>query len=501
MASLLSIIKTTFGIGTTSNAVVRDNQTKDKIISTIPGGRRSINSENRTIIGDNNNRKLRESDPEFLREAIPFIRRQYKVNSDLGLAVYDAVQLINTGHNISFGHQIKADQANLMEEHLIQAGKSWGDGVAGIHGLVNKMIAQIMVGGSLSIEKVIDRKYTGIENIVFINAEEIVFKYSSSKSRYYPYQRATNGIIYGTNDNLIKLNPHTYSYYGLFSDTNKPYGIPPFITAIEALDIQKDMNTNIAFIMDQMGLMGFLQVLLEKPLQKGNQREDEYIATLNNLLETTKNNIKTGLKDGILVGYEEDHEFKFQSTTQNLSGVLDIYKLNQQRLANGLKTPGQFLGLNSGTEGFGSVVFTKMISQLRNVQEILETFLADCYLLELKLAGFKVNEVKVEFNKSTITDELKDNQSLEIKQRISRALFQDGIISQETYAKEMGYSKPDQKEPRVDPNAPAGGVDPQTPEGSKKKADREADKDKSDRKGRDKDKPQPKRKDGDSKTR
>lgn len=501
MASFNDRVRKFFGI---KNTVVRSEDTKPNVVATLPRSRRSVNNDTAVIIGDNRNRKLRVSDPDFLREAIPFLRKHYKTNSDLGLAVWDAVQLTNTGHTISFGHTVKPEMAMQMEEHIKEASKKWGDGVAGTHGLINKLIAQIYIGGALSSEAVINRDLNGIENVVLVNPEDIYFQYRSDKSRYYPYQKKRNGIVLEggkNNSNLIKLNTMTYKYYGIFSDTNKPYGIPPFITAIEAMDIQNDMQINISHIMKQMGLMGFLEVLLEKPAQKGNQKEEEYKAVLENLLEVTKQNIQTGMKDGIMVGYEEDHEFKFHSTTQNLASVPDTYNLNQQKLANGLKTPGQFMGLKSGTEGFGSVVFTKMLSQLRNVQEILETYLAHVYLLELKLAGYRVNEVKVEFKKSTITDEVKVNQSLEIKQRRLRALYQDGIISQDTYAKEMGYSKPDQKEPRVDPNAPKGGVDPQTPEGRKKKEDREKDKDKSDRRSRDRSNPNPKRKDNDTRER
>lgn len=75
------------------------------------------------------------------------------------------------------------------------------------------------------------------------------------------------------------------------------------------------------------------------------------------------------------------------------------------------------------------------------------------------------------------------------------SLYAAGIISQDQYAFEMGYEKPNEKEPRVPLNKLEDGDD------GAKKQKREADKDKSDRSQRDKSKTVPKRKDGDTKER
>lgn len=33
----------------------------------------------------------------------------------------------------------------------------------------------------------------------------------------------------------IKLNPETYFYVGMFNDTDEPYGVPPFMPALDSL--------------------------------------------------------------------------------------------------------------------------------------------------------------------------------------------------------------------------------------------------------------------------
>lgn len=125
-----------------------------------------------------------------------------------------------------------------------------------------------------------------------------------------------------------------------------------------------------------------------------------------------------------------------------------------------------------------------MLSQLSNVQEMLSANLKFGYALELRLAGFDFKGLRVEFNPSTITDELKYQQGQEYKIRNVYNKYMFGIISIQQAADELQYDKPDQEEPR----GPLDGS-------GQEKEEREKDKDDSDRKVRDKNKPQPKRKD------
>ena len=195
-----------------------------------------------------------------------------------------------------------------------------------------------------------------------------------------------------------------------------------------------------------------------------------------------------------MVGFIDDHEFNFHSTTSNLQSVPETFKQNELQIANGLKTAPQFLGIGgTGTETGITVVFTKMLSQLSNVQQMVANALEYGYALELRMAGFKFNTLTVEFKASTIADDLKLQQAKEIKIRNNNALYAAGIISQDDYADDMGREKADEKEPRVPLNQ-------EPSDDPEKKSDREKKKDDSDRRSRDKKKPVAKRKDRDTKT-
>lgn len=425
--------------------------------------------------------------PGYIAEYIPVIRKLSWINPDLGVAVNDMVQLTNTGHRIKFDPEIPADTQKKMRRHLMEKQKQWGDGVAGMNGLVNKMISQIWIGGALSNEWVVANNKSGIDHLALVNPETIRFQWNKKKLRFFPYQKQDSDTGSRIGEKYVKLNPYTFKYYSLNGDTDIPYGIPPYLTALNALTTQGEMDKNIRFIMRQVGLLGFAELLMEKPGQLPGETDTAYEARLNQLLTQSKENILEGITEGVVVGFNEDHEFDFKSTTKNLNGVSDIYNQNEVQVANGLKMAAEFLGVGKGGSETGiNIIFTKMLSQLQNVQKLVAANLEHGYSLELKLAGYNFKSLDVAFEPSTITDELKFQQAMEYKIRNIYNKYKAGVISMQQMAFEMGYDKPDAKEPRAELDASGA-----------QKEKRQDQNDKSDKKSRDKSKPQPKK--GDSK--
>lgn len=472
---------------------ISDFDLKKKIYGSPPPGR--VSEPDSTNAFEYINNEYYFAKPDFMFDVIPLIRKLVYYNEEFGQTVYDLMQLCNTGYRIVFDKKVKDDDVDKMRRHIINKSRVWSDGVAGMTGLINRFIAQLFISGSLCNEWVISKDLDGVDNIFMVLPETIRWKYNKSKLRWEPYQKIINPK--SPKDVYRKLNQFTFKYYGLWGDGEKPYGIPPLMTALETLKKKKVMDNNVDHVMDQLGLLGFFEAKLEKPAQYKNENDDVYEKRLNNLLTQAKKNLSGSLKDGITVGFKEDHEFEFHSTTKNLGGVADLYDQKLLNMSKGLKHPPAFLAMKSDkSETHINIIFTKMLAQLNNVQEIIKHNLEFGFQLELRLAGFSFDFLEVEFNPSTITDKLKSEQAREIQIRNLKELYVQGIISQETYADEIGYEAADVKEPRVpleSDNNPGGNA--------KKKEDREKDKDKSDRKGRDKDKPQPKRKDQDTRER
>lgn len=425
--------------------------------------------------------------PQFVIDNIKTVRTLAKIDENVSLVISDLVKLTNTGHKIKFDQKIAPELQDRMRLHLDTVSKNWADGRHGATGIIDTLVSQLWISGAVSIEAVPKTDLSGLENLAFINPETIRFKIL--KGRYIPYQLRKNTLDPKGKKNYIKLNTSTYIYVGMGSDEEIPYGIPPFLSALKAIAKSQKMDGNIDNILHLMGLLGFLEVRLTKPDQDGDENDENFKKRLEGLLVDTKTRVSKGLSDGVSVGYQEDHEYEFHSTTQNISGLPELYHVNQVKIANGLKTHPSFMGIDAGkSETHLSIVFTKMLSQLNSIQSILSYVLEFVYLFELKLAGFNVDHVKVEFKASTITDDLKYQQAMEYKLRNLMVLYDQGIISQEQFAEEAGYVSPDQTDWRV-PRDVTPAAEHQKDQKKEKKDDA------NDRKSRDKKKPQPKRKD------
>lgn len=405
--------------------------------------------------------ELKEITPEFTFEVIPQIRKLTKENPDFGQAIKNVINLGNTGHKIKFDKSVSPDQVDLMRKHLKNKSKKWAklQGAAGMDGLVNRMIYQVMVGGSLVLEKVFANDFKqGIAQIPLIRVEKVRWVLDSKKGVYLPYEIINLAEQVGNRDqflngNLKKLNYNTLIYYGLYSDSEIPYGIPPYMPALPATIIQGKMIDNIDFIVEQMGLIGFLQLLLDKEAKRADENVEQYKARMNSILIDAANRVKKGLRDGINVGFKDDAEFQFHSATKSVSGVTDLFKENELQLLSGLGMDGSLMGRDYGSsESQITVVFMKMVSEFKNIQLLIKEALEEIYRDELIATGFKFDYLSVEFNKSTLQDEVKWQQGQQYKIANVQEKYLSGWISQETAADEMDYENPDQPEPRDIPS-------------------------------------------------
>ena len=88
--------------------------------------------------------------PSFRVEVIQLLRDLYKVNPDVNIALQDMFKLANTGHNITFPNNTDKE-ADKMRDHLSKVSSKWSNYTAGMDGLVNKMIVQLMISGAISV--------------------------------------------------------------------------------------------------------------------------------------------------------------------------------------------------------------------------------------------------------------------------------------------------------------------------------------------------------------
>lgn len=453
----------------------------------VAGGRKSFPTygDNTSIITamDKNNLELM---PHVNPQIISVLRKLCHSNYDLSQALTNFVELGNTGHRVIFDNSVTAEEMTKMNDHLTDKAKQWSDAEGSMDGLVNVMMSQIWISGALSVEWVPDIDLSmGVTSVVMVNPETIVFKYNVQKSKHEAYQRNSNLLAEDPSGAEVKLNPSTYKYVRMNGDTDLPYGIPPFLACLDLIALQRVMLDSLKYLAEQVGA-GFLSVMVEQPDKLTSETDEQYIKRCKEMLDELSARTQKGVRSGTMVGFKDTTEIQFTSIARDLANYKTIFELNEQLIASGMKTDGTMIGRNTGTsETHITVVFSKLLSQLKNTQTIVKACLEFGYALELRLAGYKFKSLTVEFNPSTTVDKLKEEQAKEVKIRNLNALFYDGIINLDTYAREMGYSKADQKDVRFLRNNVQSEAD--------QAAQREADKNKSDKKVRDKNKERPKK--------
>jgi len=476
------------------------SQTKKKVPLPDSSGRSSRPDYDMGLLLKYDSR-YRSVNHQFLCQVIPIIRALAYMNPDMSQVLHNITSLGNTGHKILFDKGVSAGQMDDMRSHIMNERGEWAPGQAGINGLVNKFFGQLLIGGALSNEWVPNLSLTGIETNILVNPETIYFVLKEDKVHYNIYQRLAMGYWdFKDPTDMILLNQLTYKYFALNGDTEVPYGIPTWIPALEPIKTQGRMNTNINFVVDQLSLIGFLEALLTKPDPPEGTNDQQYEGYLQNYLTEAKARLMSSLKDGVVVGFSGDHEFKFNSFGKAYENAMSLYENNELNVGSGLKHDMTLLGRSYNTsETQITVIFMKMLSELRNMQNIIAHNLEFGYRLELMLAGYNFRYLKVQFNRSTIQDDLKYQQAEEIKIRNTKDKMILGIINQDTAADELGYDSPAEQEPMVAWEVLAGQSDPATAgglatDGTAKKAATKKKKTANDKKVREKNKPVPKNK-------
>jgi hypothetical protein len=390
---------------------------------------------------------------EIPKELLKVISHLAKYNADVSHAVENIVALGNTADNINFGDGISPKKAEKLSKALRSGMKLWYEG--GISALRADLLAQVAVYGAVSGEIVPNNSLTGVLRVVLVNPENIEFKYNHETGEHIPCQRVSGlgsvaAMANASYDGLVELNPITYKYFAVRKQGDKPYAIPPFLSALESIKIQRDMMDNFKHVINKLGVMGFLHALVTPPKREPSETVEAYQQRCQRFLaDWVMPELEKGLAKGVVVGFKDTHEFAIEGTNTNVSGSRELFNMITEQTMSGLKQDPRLLGRNfSTTETYGKVILTKFTSQIASYQRAVDEFISQIYHLHLSLSGNPMTYVEVESEMPTVSDELNDQQAYEKKISNYITLYNQGIISQQELAQTLGYDKADEPEPR-----------------------------------------------------
>lgn len=370
-------------------------------------------------------------------------------NPDLRQAVGHIVNLGNTGHIIGIegdsDTQIDAAIARIETQSQIMFPFS-----GGADGLVNAMFGQIARQGALSMEWVPQNDLKGIDKVFMVPVAEIRWVPRPDYMGYIPVQ-IPKAFIPKVDNYMVYLNERTYFYANYETLEGSPYAVPPFVAALEPIVLQREMLKNLHKIIKKVGIMGLVTYAVDPPKEQPGESEEAYYTRCLAYLNKMKSQIQGNLSDGVAIGFKDAFEFEVNSLTTDARGISDIFQLNEQQLFSAIQADPAMHGRTySTTETYASVVYSKMISQLANVQRIVASGLEFGWGLDLLLAGL-APKVTVTFKSSQALSNLQEAQARMVEITNAEALYTGGVIDQTQKSNLLGYPTPAEAEPLPDP--------------------------------------------------
>lgn len=422
--------------------------TKTKLISgqdsdflPMRGGRSSIQPQQTTFAP---NGKLNAIQPDFAVEWLSTLENLAAFSPDFSLAINNIIFLANTEHEIYFSDEVPDKIQSEMKSWIKNNEAKWYGYSDGSRSLKADLLTQIAINGCLSAEIVPTNKLDNIKQIVRVSPKYIRFVYDKENDSWHPYQQLS-GYVALKDSGLHKLNTTTYKYIAHRRYFESPYGTPPLITAIEGLNIQRDMIGNFKNIMQKLGMLGFLSAEVTPPEELPNESPEEYVKRCTDYLDNTVyRQLENNLSKGIVAGFKDSHKFELQGNNMNVNGADGLMKIVKQLINAGVKQDPNLMGQNySTTESFGRVILAIMVAQTSDYQAIVDSFYENIYLMALRLAGYNPGYVQVKSKKPLINDEVKEAQADSIKIDNVKKKRDMGLISQDQAAQELGYDEPD----------------------------------------------------------
>jgi len=365
------------------------------------------------------------------------------INPDISNAVLQDILLSNTSLTYTFDESVPKRALKNMNTAL----KKFFDSVymgRGIRAFMADSAYDLSVFGALSNEAEInDPPMDGIKELWRVKNRTIRWVLKNGEWKVCQLSPRTG--------RLIELNPLTYIYNPILSNSEVPYGIPPLLPSIKMEEIESIMLDSFVGVMKRYGVLGLVTALLSvEPEREEEETDEEYLKKVNKLMEETANQIEKNWATGIMVGLEGMHEFNLTGNNVNASGLDSLFNVLDTRLAASLKTFPSMIGRPfTVAETFGRIILEVTTGKLETIQDKLAKMVEKFAKLQLRLLGFPPqywSTLKVELKKATIRDEFRTAQTRRTNVETDIMLRDNMVINNDQVAQQQGYDS------AVDPN-------------------------------------------------
>lgn len=381
-------------------------------------------------------------------ETLDYVELLATYNPDYSQAVENNKMLSNTGHTLMVDASSEL-QRRRTKEVLEEKARLIQPNAGGMDGVIEKLLDQGSTYGAMAGEWVLNDQLTDVIDFVDINPKTIRFFWDHTLQRWAPYQKvkpdqakeakeAGQEVI----NDCVRLNEITFVYHAFDSEPNSPYGVPPFLAALQNIAIQRDIVFNMAQIVKKIGLLAVVDMSIEKFPKAPGESDEEYEARLMDYLSSHVDAAEDMAENGGIVHFN-DSEIKTTQIGGNAAGATNIHKANEEMVFSGLKSMPSVQGRSySTTETYAGVAYEIIIRNTRKYQQAVKRFIERGYWLMAQLNGLNPDKIKLQFKENRSLNRLQEAQAhkVEISNAFMKWLL--GIIDQMGVAQELGYAQP-----------------------------------------------------------
>lgn len=378
-------------------------------------------------------------------EILDYVELLATYNPDYSQAVDNIRTLANSGHELFVdGSKRTAKRVKTsLEEKARDIQKAHG----GIDGLIDKLLRQGAVFGAMAGEWILNEELTEVVDFVDVSPKSIRFFWEDN--HWAPYQKVTAAQAQEAEKNgqkvenqCVKLNETTFSYYAFDAAPGSPYGVPPFVAALTNIAIQKDMVTNMSQIVKKVGMLGIIDLAIKQLPRKPSESPEQYEARAKGYLDSYVDVLEDMVAEGGLAHFD-DVEVNTYSITGNAAGATNIFKQNEELIFSGLKSMPSVQGRSySSTETYAGVAYDIIIRNTLKYQRSCKRMIEQGYWLMCTLAADMPDGIRLQFNSNKTLQRLQVAQAETIEIRNAAMLWLSGLIDQIGYAQRLGYSDP-----------------------------------------------------------
>lgn len=381
-------------------------------------------------------------------EVLDYVELLATYNPDYSQAVDNIKTLANSGHElfVEAASDLKQRQIKTLLEELARTVQSAHGGVDGV---IDKLLDQGATFGAMCGEWVLSEDLTRVVDFVDISPKNIRFFWDRDKGRYTPWQKVTAAqeaearkAGQRTQNGCVELNELTFHYFAFDAMPESPYGTPPYLAALPNIAIQRDMIANMSQIVKKIGLLGIIDVVVERLPPQPGETPDQYMTRAGGYLDEYAGVVQDMVRDGGMVHFD-DVEVKATNLAGNAAGATNIFKQNEELIFSGLKSMPSVQGRSySTTETYAGVAYDIIIRNTRKYQRAVKRMIESGYWLAASLAGYTPQGITIKFNENKTLHRLQDAQAeaLEIKNALT--LWVLGIINQTMMAQRLGHDAP-----------------------------------------------------------